>query len=172
MRFRSSIIALVGTCVALRAVPTHAARNIQPPDVATSIHRTCKKFTEQDNVRCKDREERKWWQSLKLVNRPKRHYEFLEKQDFGQVHLRETIRAERSTANRKITSERKTYRQLRPTKDVNTERRDYLNDLKMERLECQLKPPGRQRSLCIDQVGNWARRQMQQNAPSRRLPAS
>lgn len=170
---RRLVAILLGSLSALVVAPVHAARDIQPSDeVVVSIERTCKRFSDQDYERCKDREERKWWQSLKLTKLPKKHYEFLDEQDFGQGHLRERMQAERRTEFRKNISDRKTYRQIRPTDDLNTKRKDYLNDLKMERLECQLKPPGRKRSQCIDQVGNWARKQMQINTPSRRFPAS
>ncbi len=169
-----SIITFMIACVfAFGATDAQAARDIQPSDkVAERIARTCKNLDDKDKERCVVREERKWWESLTLTKLPTKHQEFLDKQDFGQGHLRERLKAERRTDLRRNITGRKTYKELRPTDDLNTQRKDYLNDLKMMRLECQLKPHGRQRALCIDQVGNWARKQMMKDTPSRRLPAS
>jgi hypothetical protein len=173
MIIRSILSVIIGCTFVLSITTAHAARDIQPSDkVAERIARTCKNLDDKDRERCVVREERKWWDSLSLTKLPVKHLEFLDKQDFGQGHLRERIKAERRTEFRKNIVDRKTYRQMRPTDDLNTQRKDYLNDLKMMRLECQLKPHGRQRALCIDEVGNWARKQMMIDTPSRRLPAS
>ncbi len=166
-------VAIVSSLFVLGMTTAQAARNIQPPEeVVKSIERTCRSLDDKDKERCIFREEQKWWESLQLTKLPKKHQEFLDEQDFGKGHLRERIKAERRTNFRKKVGERKTYRQIRPTDDLNTQRKDYLNDLKMMRLECQLKPKGRQRALCIDQVGNWGRKQMLKDTPSRRYPAS
>ncbi len=173
MMMRLKTIGLLSLMFSLFTTSTEAARDIQPPDkVAMRIARTCKNLDDKDKERCVVRQEAKWWQSLTLTKLPTKHQEFLDKQDFGKAHLRESITAERRTDFRRNVTGRKTYKDLRPTDDLNTQRKDYLNDLKMMRLECQLKPPGRQRSLCIDEVGNWARKQMMKDTPSRRLPAS
>ena len=173
MIIRFKVIGLLSCIFAFLITPVQAARDIQPPDkVAARIQRTCKNLDDKDKERCVVREEAKWWQSLTLTKLPTKNEEFLDKQDFGKAHLRERLTAERRTDLRKNITGRKTYRELRPTDDLNTQRKNYLNDLKMMRLDCQLKPPGRQRSLCIDEVGNWARQQMMKDTPSRRFPAS
>ena len=167
------VTVMIGSLSALGVTTAQAARDIKPPDkVIARIQRTCTNLDDKDKERCTVREENKWWQSLTLTKLPTKHQEFLDKQDFGKTHLRERINAERRTDLRKNITGRRTYRELRPTDDLNTKRKAYLNDIKMERLECQLKPPGRQRALCIDEVGNWARKQMMKDTPSRRFPAS
>ncbi|TSC97755.1 MAG: hypothetical protein Greene101449_1106, partial [Candidatus Peregrinibacteria bacterium Greene1014_49] len=98
-------------------------------------------------------------------------YDLYDAMDLGQGHLRDRLQEERRQEFRRGVQDRRTYRQLKPVQNVNTERRPYLNDLKQARLECQLKPHGRQRSICMDEVGNWARKVMQSNAPSTRYPA-
>jgi hypothetical protein len=164
--------AILGSVFLLSATPVFADRDIQPPeDVMQTIKRTCHRFSEQDNVRCVSREKQKWWQSLRLTRTPRKAYDLYDEMDLGQGHLRLKLQAERVQEFRRGVQDRKTYRQLKPVQNVNTERRPYLNDLQQARLECQLKPKGRQRSLCFDQVGNWARKEMQKERPSEKLPA-
>lgn len=172
MASRRLVSALLGFTLFFGTVPAFAEREINPPDdVMQTIRRTCKRFTEQDNVRCESREKQKWWQSLRLTKTPRRAYDLYDGLDLGKGHLRERLKEERRQEFRRGVQDRRTYRQLKPVEDVNTARRPYLNDLKQARLECQLKPPGRQRSLCFDQVGNWARKTMQEDTPSKRYPA-
>ncbi len=44
--------------------------------------------------------------------------------------------------------------------DINTERLPYLNEVKTKQYECMLKPPGRQRSVCLDELKDWTRKQV------------
>lgn len=172
MLLRRVLTALLGSAFLLTAQPAFAERDIQPPeDVMQRITRTCKKFDNKDNVRCESREKQKWWQSLRLTRTPRKAYDLYDELDLGQGHLREKLQEERRQEFRRGVQDRKTYRQLKPSEDVNTERRPYLNELKQKRLECQLKPPGRQRSKCMDEVANWARKTMQADTPSMRYPA-
>jgi hypothetical protein len=153
------------------AVSAHAAEMATPESITMSIERTCRRFTDQDRVRCKAREERKWRQSLALT-RPTGDFEFRDRQDFGQGHLRKRLVTERRFKFRESVQEtRRTYRQMKPVDDVNTRRRSYLNDLRLGRLRCMLEDPGRPRSLCMDRIGNWSREQMQRTSGTRQYPA-
>lgn len=172
MHLRRLLSALLGSAFLLSAVPAFAERDIIPPDdVMQTIKRTCRRFSEQDNIRCESREKQKWWQSLRLTRTPRKAYDLYDGMDLGQGHLRQRLQEERRQEFRRGVQDRTTYRQMKPVQNVNTERRPYLNDLKQARLECQLKPPGRQRSMCMDEVGNWARKLMQADAPSMQYPA-
>ncbi|OGJ59837.1 hypothetical protein A2881_01745 [Candidatus Peribacteria bacterium RIFCSPHIGHO2_01_FULL_55_13] len=172
MLLRRLVAALLGSAFLLSAQPVFAERDIHPPeDVMQRIKRTCKKFDSKDNIRCESREKQKWWASLRLTRTPKKAYDLYDQMDLGQGHLRARLQEERRQEQRRGVQDRTTYRQLKPVQNVNTERRPYLNDLQQARLECQLKPPGRQRSVCMDEVGNWARKLMQAEAPSQRYPA-
>ncbi|OGJ66611.1 hypothetical protein A3B61_03355 [Candidatus Peribacteria bacterium RIFCSPLOWO2_01_FULL_53_10] len=163
---------LLGSVFLLSTSPAFAERDIQPPeDVMQTIQRTCHRFSEQDNVRCESREKKKWWQSLRLKRTPRKAYDLYDEMDLGQGHLRQRLQEERKQEFRRGVQDRRTYRQFKPVENVNTERRPYLNDLQQARLECQLKPHGRQRSLCFDEVGNWARKEMQKQRPSEGYPA-
>lgn len=173
MPFLMKILGLTLTVVGLLiTVPASAFRDIVPPeDVAASIDKRCVKLSVEDRDRCLMREKKRWVESQRLLRTPTKDFEFRDAQDFGQGHLREDLRAERHIAFRKEAQKRITYRQMKPVDDLNTERREYLNTLRMGRLECQLKDPGRSRSICMDQLGNWVRTQMQKTRGSMKVPS-
>ena len=171
MRRTSFAAILLSVMTMLASVPAFAATAQQPPEDTTArIKKLCNRFSGQDNVRCLAREVQKWQQSLDLIL-PTQDYEFRDAQDFGQSHLRALLRAERRKDQRDTVSTRRTYRQMQPVDDVNTQRVSYLNYLRLGRRDCMLKDPGRPRSICMDQLGNWARKQMHKASGSMKFPA-
>lgn len=172
MTLQRFLAAFISGLIFLSAVPAYAATTEQPPEeIMARIKRLCQKFSDQDRIRCESREVKRWQDSKSLMRTPTTDYEFRDKQDFGQNHLRSRVQSEiRRNAFQKA-STRRTYRQLQPTDDVNTRLNPYLNELKQKRLECHLKPPGRQRSMCMDQVAQWARKQMTETTSSKEYPA-
>ena len=82
---------------------------------------------------------------------PDSAFQLYDSLDWGQNHLRYKLQVTRRIENQKYWSaNRRTYSELTPTDDVNTERFPYVNTIREERLDCMYVAPGRPRSLCLD----------------------
>jgi hypothetical protein len=106
------------------------------------------------------------------MSRPTGAFELYDGMDRGQNHLRARLQRMRAQDfARDVRLNRRTYAEFKPTEDLNTAKRPYVNDIRYQRLQCMYAPPGRQRNICLDELGNTARKQMQDLRGTNLYPA-
>lgn len=178
MSIRAMTAAMLAFFAFTNAAPAFAtstqtgAREQPSEEIAAQIYRPCKRTTEQDRVRCEARALLSWQQSLRQTRTPRHAIEVYKDMDMGQGDLRKRLQAERLQQSIERGKARKSYRQLEPTDDINTERHGYLKDLRAARLQCMLERPGRPRSMCLNKIAREARDAMRATRGSLSYPAN
>jgi len=112
------------------------------------------KARERCEARVKKRAEAEWGKS-----NPVTAFELYDSLDWGQNHLRYDLQVTRKIENQKYWSQnRRTYSELTPTDDINTQRLPYVNTVRAEQLACMYEPAGRPRALCLDRQKDAAQK--------------
>lgn len=112
------------------------------------------KARERCEARVKKRAEAEWGKS-----NPVTAFELYDSLDWGKNHLRYDLQVTRKIENQKYWSiNRRTFSELTPTDDVNTQRLPYVNTVRAKRLDCMYEPAGRPRALCLDRQKDAAQK--------------
>lgn len=129
------------------------------------LFRVCESVEAGELERCKARQLRKHVASASRKN-AEGAYDAYEAMDLGQGRLRSRLKENRLKTSKERAASMKSFGEDPTQQTSGLQPRPYVDLIRTQRLECMLKPPGRQRSLCLDELGNKARALMQEARPS------
>lgn len=153
--------------------PAYAADEprLEPNEVeAARIYRPCLKSSQDNKERCEKRQLLRWQQSQKLT-RSNNAYQIYDRYDWGNNHIRKQMQEKRRMTLREKALQRKTFREQPVNPDLDVGDRTYLEGYQAKRLECQLKPRGRARSICLETVAQEMRAASRAAGGSMQYPA-
>ncbi|HLD64129.1 MAG TPA: hypothetical protein VI913_04525 [Candidatus Peribacteraceae bacterium] len=152
---------------ALLAVPT--SQNVTLDDLTSreraAVERVCKNVDSDNKERCISRQITNLRRTQTNRSTPINANDVRSEMGIGKTDFRNRIRQIRLQEALARAASRRTFRQD-PAGDTDL-LPDYVTDVRKERLRCMLLPPGRQRSMCLDKMGNKARDQMQETLRTR-----
>ncbi|MBM3231572.1 hypothetical protein FJZ28_04600 [Candidatus Peregrinibacteria bacterium] len=129
------------------------------------LFRVCESVEPEEVERCRARQLKKHVTGTSRKN-AQDAFDTYEAMDLGQGKMRNRLKENRLKAARERASGMKSFGEDPTQQTSGLQPRPYVDLIRTQRLECMLKPPGRQRSLCLDELGNDARALMQEARPS------
>ena len=121
------------------------------------LFRVCSRADDRSRIRCFVRQlEKMGYDGNRTL--PTGAYEVYTELDQTRVRSQQNAK---QTIQDRITErlkDRRTFGNFVPTVDINTQRLDYVNVIRLERLRCMRDvAPGRPRALCLDQLNSDAK---------------
>lgn len=125
-----------------------------------AIFRPCETVDSDAVERCKARQLAKVNIGTSSERRPTDALNLYKSLDLGGAQKKSTAIRTRADLLKELRKSRTTYKQYDPTTDPLNAQKSYIGDLRKEKLQCQLMPAGRPKSICFDQVAQKYRKVM------------